>query len=77
MGAAERARAVGGCRVIDLIRPLFDARLVLALAIVGCATWALVNGKLDSTAWAGAIAACVWWAGSGSVNTKYAERGLR
>lgn len=62
--------------MIDLIRPLIDARLVLALVIVCCATGALVAGKLDGTQWGVAIAACVWWAGSGTTTAKL-ERGLR
>lgn len=37
---------------LKLITPLVDARLVLAIVIVVCATWALLGGRLDGTQWA-------------------------
>jgi len=46
---------------IKLITPLFDARLVLAIVIVVCATWALLGNKLDGTQWAVAVGGTIWW----------------
>ena len=71
--------------MIELIRPLFDARLWLSALIVICATVLAWHGKIDGYAWGAAIAACVWWAGGGSIDgigsrisgTKSTERGLR
>ena len=68
--------------MIELIRPLFDARLWLSALIVICATVLAWHGKIDGYAWGAAIAACVWWAGGGAAAGTFAglkstERGLR
>lgn len=62
--------------MIDLIRPLFDARLWLALALVAATTWLVYAGKLDSTAWAALVSNVVWWAGSGR-SESIEKRGMR
>ena len=48
-------------RFLDMIQPLFDARLVLAVVIVICATVGLMHGRLTGAEWAMAVGATVWW----------------
>ncbi len=63
-------------RIFELIQPLFDARLVLAIVIVACATAALIEGRLTGSEWAMAVGATVWWSTKPDVANQKA-RGMR
>lgn len=69
---------------LKLITPLIDARLVLAIVIVACATWALLSGRLDGTQWAVAVGGTIWWStrqsdasGAATSTTTEQSRSLR
>lgn len=47
--------------VIDLLAPLFDARLVLAMTVVVSATVALSGGELSVEGWGAAVLGAMWW----------------
>lgn len=42
--------------VLDLIRPLFDARMILTLATAG-----LLMDQLTGSEWGVAVGAAMWW----------------
>lgn len=48
----------------DTIRPLADARLVLALAMVIAASILSWNNHLDGQLWLAAVGGVVWWSGN-------------
>lgn len=46
---------------VGLLAPLFDARLLLAVLVVGCATAALLQAVLSAEGWGAAVAGAMWW----------------
>lgn len=61
---------------LDLVRPLVDARLVMALCLVWAATEALLAGKIGEGTWGATVALTAWWATSGTAEREEA-RGLK
>lgn len=64
----------------ELIRPLIDARLVLALVIIVCATALAYQGKIDPVGWVTTAGIAAWWSGSrrmdGADDVNLKSRGL-
>lgn len=50
--------------ILELVRPLFDARLVLAVVIVVAATVLAHQGSLRPELWLAAVGYAVWWSGA-------------
>ncbi|TAN12915.1 MAG: hypothetical protein EPN34_03055 [Burkholderiaceae bacterium] len=49
---------------MEVLQQLTRPRLILSLAVVGCATWALIEQRLTGSEWGVVCGAAMWWTGA-------------
>ena len=48
----------------DVLRRLTRPRVLIALVIIGTATWLARDGLIDGTTWVTLIGGCAYWSGA-------------